>query len=168
MKTRMLPVLALGVASLISAPVLQGCYGSFNLTKKVYKWNGSLGDKWINSIVMIALTIVPVYSLAVAADAIVLNLVEFWTGSNPMAMQAGDKEIRTVTVDGKSYQITATQNRMEIAALDAPENAVALAYDPALTSWFVETPEGPRLVARMSDEALTLYHADGSRELLTR
>jgi hypothetical protein len=168
MKTRMLPVLALGAASLVSAPLLQGCYGSFNLTQKVYKWNGSLGDKWINSIVMVALTIVPVYQISLAADGIVFNLIEFWTGSNPVAMQPGDKEIRIVTVDGKAYRLTATQNQMEILALDAPESAVALSFDPAAQSWFVATPEGERLIARMSDDALTLYHADGSRELLTR
>jgi hypothetical protein len=168
MKKRMLPLLALTGAVLVSAPLLQGCYGNFSLTKKVYKWNGSLGNKWINSIVMIALNIVPVYGVAGFADAVILNLVEFWTGSNPLAMQPGEKEIRTVTVDGKSFLLTATQNKMEVTALDATAKTMDLTYDPATKSWFVESQEGRKLVARESEEVVTLYHADGHRELVAR
>lgn len=35
MKTRMLPALSLGLAALVSAPYLQGCYGGFTATKKI-------------------------------------------------------------------------------------------------------------------------------------
>src|SRR5690606_38828150 len=51
MKSRMLPALALGTAALVAVPSLQGCYGSFAATKKVYKWNGTVGDKWVNTVV---------------------------------------------------------------------------------------------------------------------
>ena len=167
MKKRMLPMV-LGCAILVSAPMLQGCYGNFALTKKVYKWNGSLGNKWVNSIVIVAMNIVPVYGIAMGVDGIILNLVEFWTGSNPLAMQPGEKEIRTVTVDGKSFLLTATQNKMEVTSLDATPKTMDLSYDPASKSWYVESAEGRKLIARESEEALTLYHADGSRELVAR
>jgi hypothetical protein len=168
MKNRMLPALALAAAALVSVPALQGCYGNFSLVKKVYKWNGSLGNKWLNSIVMIALNIIPVYSFAGAIDAVILNLVEFWTGSNPLAMLPGEKEIRTVTVDGKSFLLTATQNRMEVVPLDAPENKMDLAFDPAEKAWYAETNGTRRLIARESAEMVTLYHADGQREVMSR
>ncbi|HLU69537.1 MAG TPA: DUF3332 domain-containing protein [Fibrobacteria bacterium] len=168
MKTRMLPALSLGLAALVSAPYLQGCYGGFTATKKIYNWNGTVGDKWVNSIVMVALNIIPVYPLAGAADILILNTVEFWTGSNPLALKEGETETRVVTVEGKDYELTATQNRMEIKPLTEAEGALQLSYDPAQQAWFAESGETRRLVAREAGDVLTVYHADGQREVLTR
>jgi len=62
-----------------------GCFGSFTLTKKVYEFNKGMGDKWINEVVFLVMNIVPVYGAAAFVDAVVLNSLEFWTGSNPLA-----------------------------------------------------------------------------------
>ncbi|MGB2868987.1 MAG: DUF3332 family protein [Bacteroidota bacterium] len=62
-----------------------GCFGSFNLVKKVYKFNEGIGDKWINEIGFLVMTIVQVYSIAATIDVIILNSIEFWTGSNPVS-----------------------------------------------------------------------------------
>ena len=78
--------LAVGIVA--SALLLSGCYGPFQLTRKLYTWNGQVGDKWENEIVFLILAVTPVYSLAVAGDAIVFNTIEFWTGKNPMAHAA--------------------------------------------------------------------------------
>lgn len=168
MKTRMLPALALGVAACVAVPTLQGCYGAFAATKKVYKWNGTVGDKWVNSIVMVALNIIPVYQIAGVADILILNTVEFWTGSNPLAMKDGESDTRIVTIEGKDYELTATHNRMEIKPVAAPEQAVELAYEPAQQAWFAETAAGRQLVAREAGNVVTVYHADGQREVLAR
>lgn len=71
--------------SLACTLFMYSCIGSFGLTKKCYNWNQSMGDKWINELVFIGLSILPVYELCVFADAVVLNTIEFWTGSNPVA-----------------------------------------------------------------------------------
>ena len=109
-------ILSLGLTAFVVAGSLslQGCYGSFNLTKKVYNWNGTLGNKWIKSLLFIVLS--PVYGIAVTVDAIAFNLVEFWTGSNPVtsAQNTMDKTYANGTkvhaerlVDGRlSVQIT--------------------------------------------------------------
>ena len=68
----------------LSAMSVQGCYGSFGLTKKVYKFNGSLGNKWINSLFTFVLG-GPVYVASGVLDAVIFNLIEFWTGSSPVA-----------------------------------------------------------------------------------
>lgn len=120
----------------------------------------------MNSVVMVALNIIPVYGIATFADAVVLNAVEFWTGKNPLAMQPGERETQVVRVDGNELEITATRNRLDIAAVDG--TVASLTYDETSRAWYVETPEGPRMVARMSEDALTLYHADGTRQLVTR
>jgi hypothetical protein len=60
-----------------------GCYGSFELVKKVHKFNGTLGNKFVNELGFLVMNIVPVYGVAAFIDAIVLNSIEFWTGRNP-------------------------------------------------------------------------------------
>lgn len=71
--------------SLAAAIALCGCYGSFALTKKLHDWNGTLGNKWINSCVHFVLWVIPVYGICIWVDYLVLNSIEFWTGSNPVA-----------------------------------------------------------------------------------
>ncbi len=76
-----------------------GCYGSFQLTTKVYKFNGGLGGKWVNELGFLVMSVVPVYGVAVFIDAVILNTIEFWTGKNPMA---SNDAIQTFTMpDGK-------------------------------------------------------------------
>ncbi len=60
-----------------------GCYGSFELVKKVHKFNGTLGNKYVNELGFLAMNIVPVYEVAAFIDAVILNSIEFWTGKNP-------------------------------------------------------------------------------------
>lgn len=73
-------------ASLLCAALLlaSGCFGPFNLTRRVYRWNERIGDKWEREFLFILLTWTPVYGFAVAADAIAFNSIEFWTGDNPV------------------------------------------------------------------------------------
>lgn len=67
----------------VSAVGTSGCFGKFGLTRKLYAWNEGVGDKWVRSVVMWGLMIIPVYAVVGAGDFFVLNTVEFWTGSNP-------------------------------------------------------------------------------------
>ena len=61
-----------------------GCYGPFNLTRRLYQWNGQFADKWEKEVVFVLLAWIPVYGLAAAGDAIIFNSMEFWTGKNPV------------------------------------------------------------------------------------
>lgn len=74
-------IISLILAVMIS--IIGGCYGSFTLVKKVHKWNGTFGNKYVNELGFLVLNIVPVYGVAAFVDAIVLNSIEFWTGKNP-------------------------------------------------------------------------------------
>jgi hypothetical protein len=64
-----------------------GCYGSFNLVKKVYKYNGTVGDKWTIEIVFLVMAIIPVYEVSAFVDAVLFNSIEFWTGNNPVTVE---------------------------------------------------------------------------------
>ena len=63
---------------------LSGCYGPFNLTRRLYQWNGQVQGKWEKEFMFLLLAWAPVYGLTVAGDAIVFNSMEFWTGKNPV------------------------------------------------------------------------------------
>ena len=82
------------MAGLLAAAMLTGgCYGPFELTKKVHKWNGEVSDnKWVVELVFLVCAWLPVYGIATLADAVIFNTVEFWTGENPLA--------KTASVDG--------------------------------------------------------------------
>ena len=65
---------------------VSGCYGPFYLTRKVWKFNGEVSDnKWVVEVVHLICLALPVYSIAGAADGLIFNSIEFWTGSNPLA-----------------------------------------------------------------------------------
>lgn len=96
--------------SLAAMMFLSSCIGSFSLTNRVLDWNNSLGNKFVNELVFLAANIIPVYEVCVFADYIVLNTIEFWSGSNPMALneQTIDTENGQFIVksNGKGYTIT--------------------------------------------------------------
>jgi len=75
---------------------LSGCFGSFNLVKKVYKFNEGLGGKWVQEIGFIVMSVVPIYSGAAFIDAVILNTIEFWSGKNPVAstVKSSDSNIQ--------------------------------------------------------------------------
>ncbi len=97
-----------------------GCFGSFVLVRKVYEWNKEVSsNKFLQSIVFFGLAyIIPVYGFAGLIDAVVLNLIEFWTGTNPVSMTEGQREEQMVMgKDGIAYKIIATKNQFQIVAL---------------------------------------------------
>ncbi|MFA6455873.1 MAG: DUF3332 family protein [Bacteroidota bacterium] len=82
-----------------------GCYGSFSLTKKVYNWNGSLGNKWVVEVVFLACYVVPVYGIAGFIDTVILNSIEFWTGTNPMASTIKSDDGTTVAFNKETKNV---------------------------------------------------------------
>jgi len=91
----------------VIAASLQGCYGKFALTRKVYALNGQVSDKFLRSGLTWVFLIVPVYGIAGLADFVVFNTIEFWSGKNPVA--EGEKTIQYV--DGADrYEIHARKH----------------------------------------------------------
>jgi hypothetical protein len=70
------------VAILVAVALLMtvGCYGNFKVTKSLYEWNGEIENEYLESAAMIGMIIIPAYEVAMLADAIVFNPIEFWTG----------------------------------------------------------------------------------------
>jgi len=107
--------LLLAVLFLFVVMSQQGCIGSFQLTNNLYNWNkNEIGGKWGSELVFLAFIIIPVYSVTLLADGIVLNSIEFWTGDNPLVMKDGEKETQIVQNGEDSYKLTAQKNKVHV------------------------------------------------------
>jgi len=60
-----------------------GCLGADHLYNSIKNWNAELSEQdWINEIVFIGLSIVPVYMLALTGDVLIFNTIDYWTGND--------------------------------------------------------------------------------------
>jgi hypothetical protein len=152
--------LMLGIGTLNS-----GCMGSYKLTNTVYAWNKkATGNKFINHVIFWILGW-NVYVAFVAIDTFILNTIEYWSGKNPMAMNVGEKEQQIVKgKDGNKYEITATQNRFDIVALNNKENKTSLIYSPINHTWNMEKNGIITKIATIHEDLnkVELFKADGT------
>ncbi len=117
-----------------------GCFGKFQLVKKVYKYNQDISpDKWMQWIAFVVMS-VPVYGLTLAVDTVFANSMEFWTGENPIAAQSGVRrvaqgangelaiatfraagivDLELVEADGTAHALTLVREDAAVAAYDA-------------------------------------------------
>lgn len=147
-------------ALLLSATILlSSCIGSFGLTNKVKDWNEGLGNKFVNELVFVCMHIVPVYPIAIFADAVVLNSIEFWTGNNPMAANVGETKIVTNTA-GEDIQITTTENGYN---LSNGEQEMQLVFDEAEKTWSaVYDNESVKLMQFTGDNSAQMFTINGN------
>lgn len=113
------------------------CYGKFMLTRKVYEINGQITDnKFVHSLVMWVFMIVPVYPIAGFADVVILNLIEFWTGSNPMQGSVTSEDGTTVTIERGTDTLTLTATKdgkvlNKVVFVKSNGKVEAVSYDAA-------------------------------------
>ena len=109
---------------------LQSCIGSFSLTNKVLTWNNQVGSKFLNELVFFAFWILPVYEVTAAADLLVINSIEFWSGSSPV--EAYEKTLETkegkylIACDKTGYKITSPDGKITTILFDEDENTWSL------------------------------------------
>lgn len=142
------------VAALIcSGFMMSSCIGSFGLHGRLAEWNQNLSSKFVNEIVFLALNIVPVYSVCYMADALVINSIEFWSGSNPVASIG---EVKSVKGENGNYLVETLENGYSITK-EGEEGAMELIYDAELNTWNV-------VADGVSTEILQM-NADGSADM---
>ena len=99
------------VVSLASAS-LTSCAGQFALFNRVVPAVGNLGGRWIGAVVFWIIGS-PVIGITLFADVIIFNVIEFWTGSNPVAAGNSDVFIADNTLeqtDAYGNRLTAIRN----------------------------------------------------------
>lgn len=114
--------------------LFSSCIGSFGLHGKLLSWNEGVGNKFVNELVYLAFNIIPVYPLCYLADALVINSIEFWTGSNPMA-SIGD--VKKVKGENGNYLVETLENGYAITKEGEEELSMELIYDKNLNTWNV-------------------------------
>jgi len=75
-----------GIALVLVAAVgalSAGCFGKFQLTRNLYDINQSIDDKYVRSAAT-WIFVIP-YALTGILDFVIFNVIEFWTGENPVA-----------------------------------------------------------------------------------
>ena len=108
------------------------CIGSFSLFNGYEKWQCNMtSNKYVNCIVGLILQPI-VGGVCLFVDAVVLNTIEFWTGSNPMAVN----KVQTVKgQDGRYYAVKTLKNGYEVKA---PNGEVTLfIHDSKTESWSI-------------------------------
>lgn len=130
----------------------QGCIGSFELVRELHEWNRGVGDKWVQELVFIGLVVIPVYEIALVGDAVIFNLIEFWTGSNPLALKEGEYEEQIVIRDGKRYKLKAGRNYLTVITLSGKEKGrrETLRFSEENMAWNLSDRTGTREVCRLA------------------
>lgn len=126
--------LTLAIAlTLACSMTFSSCIGSFALSNKVLSWNKQIGNKFVNELVFVAFWILPVYEITAIADVLVINTIEFWSGSNPVSANS------TKVVDGKDARYLVKQDSKGYTIKNLSDNTeVRFAFDATDNSWSVE------------------------------
>ena len=117
-------------AVLAGSLLFTSCIGSFKMWNGLKDWNQGVGDKFVNELVFIALHIVPVYEIAYLADLVVLNTIEFWSGSNPMA----SNEVKEIKGENGEYLVKTNNNGYTITNKD-DNQSMYLVYNQETQTW---------------------------------
>jgi len=156
MKKKSLTLLV--AATLASSVLFSSCIGSFGLSNKLLDWNRNIDSKFVNELVFVAFWIVPVYEISALADILVLNSIEFWSGSNPVA-DAGT--VKTIETKDGTYAIETQKDGYHIQK-EGEEKAVDLVFNEADKSWSVEANgESTKLLKFTGDDEVVMYLPDG-------
>ena len=133
--------------TLLTIPLLSGCIGSFALLSGLHEWNNNMysddfrGKLYRNGI-FLTLLIFQVYTATFLIDWYIFNVIEFWSGSNPIAMKEGESETQYVKYMGREFNLTARKGKMTITELsgvnkgketvlyfNGPENSITILED---------------------------------------
>jgi len=117
-----------GIALVLMAAVgalSAGCFGKFQLTRKLYDINQSIDEKYVRSAAT-WIFVIP-YAVTGLLDFVIFNVIEFWTGENPV-------------VEAKVTKVYAQENGKAV---------LTLSRDGSATVAVIERYEGERLVSTL-------------------
>ncbi len=138
-----------------------GCFGSFQLTRNFYEWHDSAIDNKFLKSLLFWFPFGFVYGITAMVDFVALNLIEFWSGDNPLSMNEGDYQVEKHTYAGNDYKIEATQNQFKITQLNG-DNAGQISvvrFDTDSKTWFYVTEN--------TNMALMSFEENGSTEYVS-
>lgn len=156
--------LKLAALVLSGSLLFSSCIGSFGLFNRLNSWNQSVGTKFVNELVFLAFNILPVYGVAYFADALVINSIEFWSGSNPMA-NVGD--VKKVKGENGNYLVKTLENGYSITK-EGETASMDLIYNKEANTWnVVADGESAELIKMNNDGTADLFLPNGEKMNVT-
>ena len=144
--------------------LFSSCIGSFGLHSKLLNWNQGIGNKFVNELVFLAFNIIPVYGICYLADALVINSIEFWSGSNPMASIG---EVKKVKGENGNYLVETLENGYSITK-EGETASMDLIYNKEANTWnVVANGESAELVKMNNDGTADLFLPNGEKMNVT-
>ncbi|MDO5569904.1 MAG: DUF3332 domain-containing protein [Bacteroidales bacterium] len=141
-------------ALVLGSTLFSSCIGPFRVTTSMWEWNKSIGDKFLNEVVFLALHIVPVYEVVYLADVLIFNTIDFW-GGNAFAMN------ETIKTDNANYKIASNDNGYTITNLDN-EKSLDLVFEKETKTWSIDiNGESTKLMTLIDDSNVKMYLPDG-------
>jgi hypothetical protein len=116
MRTRFI---ALTMALAMAASMSTACIGNFALVGKVRKFNLDFNPgRWERELLFFAFYVIPVYPFSGMIDLLIINSIEFWTGTNPISEEPSVTPVsqRTFTTEDGT-QVTMTRG-VDLDTLD--------------------------------------------------
>ena len=155
MKIKHLKVAAIMLAGTL---LTSSCVGSFQLFNHLAQWNKrATGSKFLNELIFLIIS--PVYGICSLADVLVLNTIEFWSGSNPMASNIG-KTQQVMGQDGRYYAVTTLKNGYKIKTPDG--EIMQFIHDQKTDSWSqIENGKDTKLFRFNQDGTIHTYLPNG-------
>lgn len=157
------------ICVMLSTSILfTSCLGSFSAFNGLKDWNQEITDnKFVNNLVFWALNIVPVYGLFMFGDVVIFNVIEFWSGSNPIAMNEGDLETQIVEKDGNKYEMIATKNRLQVTIIEGSRKGekLDLVYKPSEKSWNAIKANGEVIKLSSFEEGFYVVHMPNGEKI---
>jgi hypothetical protein len=106
-------VIAVALVAAMS-PIMAGCFGKFPVTKTIYRLNKDMEPSILRQVVFWVFIIIPVYWVAMLADAVVFNLVDYWTGEGLAGGSTTNPDGSTVVLapsaDGREALMTLSRD----------------------------------------------------------
>lgn len=147
------------LAALLAGTLLSqsSCMGSFALTLKVYEFNNNVtGNKYINNLIFWVIG-GPVYGFTTTVDVVILNLIEFWSGSNPLADASP-----LAPNDDRHVSVERSFDRMVLKQYDGETllGETVLTYNLLDNSWYLQ--QGTESIRVFSEQngQVTFYFGD--------
>lgn len=153
---------------LSSAILFSSCLGSFKAFNNLKDWNqGATDSKFLDNLIFWGLNIVPVYGLFFLGDVLIFNVIEFWSGSNPIAMKPGESETQMVEHDGNTFKMVATQNRIQVTVVEGPKKGkkIDLVYKPDEKSWNAIRPNGEVIKLSSFEEGFYIVYMPNGEKI---
>lgn len=145
--------------------LFNSCLGSFSAFNNLRDWNDGLTDsKFLDNLVFWVFNIIPVYGLFFLGDMIIFNVIEFWSGSNPIAMEDGEMEKQIIEKDGNIFEMIATKNRIQVTVIDGKDKGqkIDLIYKTQEKSWNAVKQNGEIIkLASMEDGFYVMHMPNG-------